>query len=302
MRQVCDYSDHPVTPQENEISDLRAKVQDLERLITNLSNQSSVIPTPDETISDLISETGNSSDFHTQASFLEPEIAHNCNPGMPAANIAVPENISSILGDRVQVNQISSHYFQSTHTWMPIISKQKLSRIIAGHLRADTALLLLCMKLLCHTPHESNARNAFLYTTAKQFSCSLETAGLSSLRTLQANLLISVYELGHAIYPAAYVSIGLSARQGIALGVHNHSAPQLPRAPVKWTDWEERRRVWWLILILDRYFPPYFNASILLTFTTLESLPLGRMTGLCAPKTHMEPHTSQSMIWPGIKV
>ncbi|KAJ5619730.1 fungal-specific transcription factor domain protein [Penicillium lagena] len=252
MRLVCDYTHHPVTAQENEIVDLRSKVQDLERLIADLSNQSSVIPTPDETIGDLIFETGHPSDFHTQALFLEPEIAHHCKPDMPAAKIAVPESISNVLGDRLQVNQIASHYFQSIHVWMPIISKQKLTRIIAGNLRADTALLLLCMKLLCHTPNASNARNAFLYTAAKQFSSSLETAGLLSLRTLQANLLISVYELGHAIYPAAYVSIGLAARQGIALGIHNHSAPQLPRAPIKWIDWEERRRVWWLILILDR--------------------------------------------------
>ena len=249
---MCDYSNHPATLQENEISDLRSKVQDLERLITNLTNQSSAILTP-ETLGDLTSEPEHPGDFHMQAMFLDPEVAHHCNPDMPAANIAIPDSISSNLGDQLQVSQISSDYFQSVHTWMPIISKQKFSRLIAGHLRADTALLLFCMKLLCCAPKASTAKHSVHYATAKQFLSSLETAGLSSLRTLQATLLISVYELCHAIYPAAYISIGVAARQGIALGIHNHSAPQLPRAPIKWIDWEERRRVWWLILILDRY-------------------------------------------------
>jgi hypothetical protein len=69
---------------------------------------------------------------------------------------------------------------------------------------------------------------------------------------IQAGLLISVYELGHAIMPAAYISIGSCAREGIALGIHERNAPQMLRQPVNWPAWEERQRVWWLIIILDR--------------------------------------------------
>jgi hypothetical protein len=89
----------------------------------------------------------------------------------------------------------------------------------------------------------------------------LEMAGIYSLLKVQACLLITVYELGHAILPAAYSSIGDCARQGIALGIHNKLAPQMIRKPRNWHDWEERQRVWWLVVILDRFVEALIRCS-----------------------------------------
>jgi hypothetical protein len=108
------------------------------------------------------------------------------------------------------------------------------------------------MQLVQQIPRDDHAEQSLLYIAAKYFHYELELAGISTFTRLQASLLITVYELGHAILPAAYVSIGGCARQGIVLGIHDRQAPQLLRKSRNWLDWEERLRAWWLVVILDR--------------------------------------------------
>jgi hypothetical protein len=91
-----------------------------------------------------------------------------------------------------------------------------------------------------------------LYTVTKQFLDSLQTKGPLTLQIIQASLLLSVYELGHGIFPAAFMTFGHCSRSGIAMGLHNRLAPQLAGKPRSWADWEERQRVWWMVVILDR--------------------------------------------------
>ena len=73
------------------------------------------------------------------------------------------------------------------------------------------------------------------------------------IRLLQAGILIAVYEIGHAIYPEAYLSIGHCGRLGQAIGLHDTTGvPQLALEPESEDEIEERRRVWWAVYILDR--------------------------------------------------
>lgn len=84
----------------------------------------------------------------------------------------------------------------------------------------------------------------------------METSGNLSLRILQAGILIALYETGHAIYPAAYLSVGACVRYGIALGIDKlvlepdgaHDGLRIYTQ----TEVEEQRRVWWALLLLDR--------------------------------------------------
>jgi hypothetical protein len=169
--------------------------------------------------------------------------------------VPVPDEIQEALGDRSGIEYVTSRYFQYINPWMPIISKLKLTRLIetpTNEPRADLALLLLSMKLLLEVPIDNGPSQSTVYSLAKHFRFTLDMAGLHSLLTVQASLLISVYELGHAVFPAAYLSIASCAREGIALGIHHRDAPQMLHRPLNWTTWEERQRVWWLIIILDR--------------------------------------------------
>jgi len=143
---------------------------------------------------------------------------------------------------------------------MPIVSKIRLNRLVQrteGPCKADIALLLLCMKLVQEVTHEQQTEPSELYVIAKQFSSELELKGILTLRMVQAGLLLSVYELGHGIFPAAFTTISYCARQGVALGLHNKSAPQFLGGPRSWVEWEERQRVWWMVVILDRLASQY---------------------------------------------
>lgn len=90
-----------------------------------------------------------------------------------------------------------------------------------------------------------------LYNAAKNFYSQLGSMGTCSIQVLQAGILIALYELGHAMYPAAYMSIGSCARYGTAFGFDNRGMC-IVGASDNWMDKEERNRAWWAIMILDR--------------------------------------------------
>ena len=64
--------------------------------------------------------------------------------------------------------------------------------------------------------------------------------------------MISLYELGHGIYPEAVISVAANARLGLMLGMNKHQSQQMSPVPASWTESEERMRTWWGVMILDR--------------------------------------------------
>ncbi|KAF5013096.1 hypothetical protein F66182_15216, partial [Fusarium sp. NRRL 66182] len=70
-----------------------------------------------------------------------------------------------------------------------------------------------------------------------------------------AGILIAIFEIGDAIYPAAYLTVGACARYGVALGLDKINQDRMGgdhNRAVSWMEIEEKRRAWWGILILDR--------------------------------------------------
>ncbi|KFY02421.1 hypothetical protein V490_00506 [Pseudogymnoascus sp. VKM F-3557] len=86
----------------------------------------------------------------------------------------------------------------------------------------------------------------------KQLHFDIESSGTLSIQVLQAAVLIALYELGHAIYPAALLSVGRCARYATALDINKPTA-SLGSIKLPWIEEEESRRVWWAIAILDRF-------------------------------------------------
>jgi hypothetical protein len=153
---------------------------------------------------------------------------------------------------------ICDAFFASIDTWFPFINEKRLRRrgTIDLPLRDQTvALLLLCMKLVIEVPASGTSASAsLLYREAKAYLQVTESDFPTSLRVLQALVLIALYEMGHGIFPAAYLTIGRAARMSVLRGVHDRNyATQLFQTPSTWTDWEEERRTWWATLILERY-------------------------------------------------
>jgi hypothetical protein len=252
MVRECDYSDQsPRDPQ--------TRIQELEEVVALLMNQSQITPltTSHEAVVDTLANDQNPSHrFFLRSMFLDSDVSKFLNTPIIASDAPIPREVSEALGSRSEIDLIISCYSQTVNTWMPIINISRLERLIGMHstkMRSDLVLLLLSIKLVQQVPASDDAELSPLYIAAKKFCFSLEMAGTCSLLKLQASLLIAVYELGHGILPAAYISIGACARQGVILGIHKRYAPQMLRKPRNWIDWEERQRVWWLIVILDRY-------------------------------------------------
>lgn len=106
------------------------------------------------------------------------------------------------------------------------------------------------MKLLILSPNEITLlENARIYERLKAVSLQFEVAGIESLSVVQSGIMIATYELGHGIYPAAYVSVAHCARKAISIGLHKKEVPQFLQP---WPEWEEEIRVWWFVVMLDR--------------------------------------------------
>lgn len=120
--------------------------------------------------------------------------------------------------------------------------------------RTDVTILVFCMKVLLWLPSESSngtQPRTPSYLFAKRTLLEAEVAGVLSLQVLQAWLLITIYELGHAIYPSAYMSIAACARYGSLLDLKVDRSLVF-REAATWVELEERRRTWWAIVVLDR--------------------------------------------------
>jgi hypothetical protein len=85
----------------------------------------------------------------------------------------------------------------------------------------DLALLFLCMKLIISRPQDGiESSHNPIYMCAKRFVALMEATGTTSLLVLQANLLVTWFEYGQAIYPAAWMSAGWCIRYGNMLGIN----------------------------------------------------------------------------------
>lgn len=215
--------------------------------------------TPDSQSSPETTRSGN-----TEASaiyFLAPHIFRQAQLELPRSDIPIPAEVSSLIGDTSSIREIANTFFSTIHFWLPIVFKKGFFVSMLSpwtQRQTELSLLTLCMKLCNTAPSEDEGPNNFLYRTAKRFHHEVETAGILSSHVLQAGLLIALYEMGHAMYPAAYLTVGACSRYGLALGLYNNCSPTSAnddleiRGHRSWNEVEENRRVWWAVLIFDR--------------------------------------------------
>ncbi|GAM38710.1 hypothetical protein TCE0_033f09660 [Talaromyces pinophilus] len=216
--------------------------------------------TPDSQSSQETTQSSN-----TEASaiyFLAPHIFRQAQLELPRPDIPIPAEVSSLIGDTSSIREIANTFFSTIHFWLPIVFKKGFFVSLLSpwtQRQTELSLLALCMKLCNTAPSEDESPNNFLYRTAKRFHHDVETAGVLSTHVLQAGLLIAYYEMGHAMYPASYLTVGACARYGLALGIYKHCSPtsaaedEEMRGQRSWNEVEENRRVWWAVLIFDRF-------------------------------------------------
>lgn len=169
--------------------------------------------------------------------------------------------VSSIVGDGPQLQAAAAAYFRTVHTWFPVVSETayhiRLSELRVQTAPSDFSLLTLCMALVCKEPvgGEIPLPMRSLYTQLKSFVAILEAMGPNSLEMLQCRLLLTIFEIGHAMYPSAYISAGANVRAAVALGASAASTEDLCKVFRDPQKAEEARQIWRGIVITDRLEP-----------------------------------------------
>lgn len=189
------------------------------------------------------------------AHFLDRDILHLAQLEIPRVNVTISSTVADMVGSVVDIHSTSALFFETVHKWMPILSKKQfylnlLNRL--SHRRAELFLLALSMKLCSSRVKTADSE---LYRVVKQLYFVIESCGTLSMQVLQAGILIALYELGHAIYPATFLSVGACARYATALGIDKTASSRV-YTKLSWIEEEECRRAWWSILVLDRFVLP----------------------------------------------
>ncbi|KAL4781122.1 hypothetical protein BJX76DRAFT_360201 [Aspergillus varians] len=196
------------------------------------------------------------------------------DPGSPecrdltALGHALQSQVCSVIGDTEAVAQSAAAYFSSIHRWFPTVNRDVYYRGLGGRggggggggggglaeLPPEFSLLTLSMYLVCLPAgyHGLSRRVNALYILVAGFVASLTAAGVNSLDLLHSRLLLSLFEVGHGMYPAAYISMGASVRAAVALGV-DRSDGLGGRFGQAVDEADDARRLWLGLVILDRY-------------------------------------------------
>lgn len=192
--------------------------------------------------------------------FIAPRTFRQARLELPRPDVSIPTHVASLVGDTASIRDIATTFFETIHGWMPIISKRTFFTHLLNPLarrQTELNLLAVCMLLCTTTPStiegESSGKIA-IYQTAKAFYLEVEATNTLSIHVLQAAVLIAIYEVCQAIFPAAYLTVGSCARYGAALGIDRLDLDLMGESlgPLSWIEVEERRRVWWAVLLLDR--------------------------------------------------
>lgn len=255
----CGYEPQPISKQRSDHEQVRHQ-----SVLQQLSPASTAWPstataasslTPVDQSKRLNGDFPNQTTDFPSVRFLDSKLTRQYHVKIPETALRTPPHVLSLIGDITYQLATAKSFFDNIHNWMPIISKKGFYEHINPlcPLRADYALLVLCMDLISWLPSSDlqDARTP-TYLAAKRYYLDLEISGVFSIQALQAGVLIAIFEVGHAIYPSAYLSVAACARYGAALGI-DWNTPSILERPYCWVEAEEHNRVWWSIILLDRY-------------------------------------------------
>lgn len=177
------------------------------------------------------------------------------------------KQISAIVGDGQHVLGWAAVYFRTIHPWLPVISQTSYSnRLLPARIASESAdfcLLNLTTYLVCTKPvnGELTSQTRSLYLLLKTLVSTLEAIGISSIEMLQGRLLMTIFEVGHGLYPAAYISSGANVRAATDLGVNAASPERLFKIFGSQERADEAQRTWSGIIVADRsVFNSFYSA------------------------------------------
>ncbi|KAG9232373.1 hypothetical protein BJ875DRAFT_81705 [Amylocarpus encephaloides] len=181
---------------------------------------------------------------------------------MPKENDFVLAIVECLSGSGT-IEDVAGLFFRSVHPWFPIIDFDTLCRRLPGqweHCSPEFSLLLAGMKLLTTIPgRQCQQNNAIwaelkeLHTLCKAFMGMIDAQGCVSLDVIQARTFLLLFEVGHGLYPAGYITMGTLSRSSDALGLYSEAGIAALRLQTEEEFLEESHQTRVGILILFRY-------------------------------------------------
>ncbi|UKZ54233.1 hypothetical protein TrVGV298_008040 [Trichoderma virens] len=289
MGRVCEYQLDNVDPAPSataaEIEALRNRLDRMERrLASGPTTTNTTTPSSDNgslsswplstsaapSVSAHQFDLQNDPSVPTTALFLDLDVFVWARCSLPPPNISavpIPTDILTVLTQGGSVVDASNNYFSTVHRWLPFISRRRMD--LGFSIREagpELAMLFFSMKLITtKIEDDASTDTGAHYLSAKGFLDTLQLNNAVSLICLQSMILVALYEFSHAVYPAAWMTLGACARYAEILGLSCSEAKTSPlNPPMSWTEAEERRRAWWVIFVLDRLLSAGGRRSFLL--------------------------------------
>lgn len=136
----------------------------------------------------------------------------------------------------MSITGIGKDYIEGTHSVLLVSKRRFLSSLSNKPIadQPDQVFLLVTMRLLVSGWNSTVSFPCVsddLYHLSKRLYLHLEINGVVSLKVVQGLILIAIYELGNAIFPAAYMTIGHCSRLSQALGIHERRGVARMLAP-----------------------------------------------------------------------
>ncbi|OBT53938.1 hypothetical protein VE04_04322 [Pseudogymnoascus sp. 24MN13] len=169
-----------------------------------------------------------------------------------------------LLSVSTTVHEVCERYFNGVHKWLPVLSDTLLQEAIARAQfapspPADFSLLILTMclitipepaALLGHTPGNQVTTEA-LYMTVKMLFGQVQAIVPTSIRMVQASIIISAFEYACGRPDAAYISMGTCLKMADSIGLDKciNTSDNDPMSKLKAI---EAWNVWWGVVILER--------------------------------------------------
>ncbi|KAH7268302.1 hypothetical protein B0J15DRAFT_533763 [Fusarium solani] len=188
--------------------------------------------------------------------FLDSALFKRSVSKLPDQSFSLNPDLLSFVGNVAEDKAFVSSYFTYIHPWIPFMSKKLFMERVLNPLspaKPEKTLLVAAVRLLASPPSGQEAQTA-AYLSIKAALLRADRSGVLNFKIFQVMILVAIYEIGHAIYPAAYLTTGICSRYGSALGlsktVESFDAFEENQSLM---EAEEKRRSWWAAVILDRF-------------------------------------------------
>lgn len=159
----------------------------------------------------------------------------------------------------------SVRYLEIFQSWISVIPPQEVSTTLSAppaKLNGEDLLLLACVRLHAIALPDRDPRTK-LYVAIKSSLASAEVHGTLTVKLLQAQVLVLLYEFGHGIYPGAYLTLGRCVDYLAALRIDEDTPDG--RQGSTWIEAELYRRLWWAVFIMERHVNQFARPLLLCT-------------------------------------